>query len=367
MESLGDKLKNTRLEKDLTLDRVSRETNISLRYLEAMETENFSVFPGEPYVLGFLKNYGSYLDLDVQKVISLYRALRIQEQPMPVEQLLKKKSQAPKIILTIFIILIVLGAGGWGIFTLISGSRLNPGQNITAARAPAEHHMEGTSMERRLYRNDSVLVHIDSETYKLELSSLGEAVTISTPGGSRNLDLGQEITFDLNNDGIPELRITLADFARNRPEMGALLHFIILDTAVFTGSVEMEPFAPVTGSAAVNTFTVIPASVSPYPFTLQISFQGYCMFRWEILNERDRRGTNQRYFQRGEQLDIQAQNGIRLWVSSAQAARFQVIGGGRTYPLEIGSSGEVVVTDIRWVRDEDSRFRLIVLRLETGS
>jgi len=222
--------------------------------------------------------------------------------------------------------------------------------------------MEGNSIERRLYLNDSVLITVNNEIYKLELSSLGEVVTIRTPGGLRNLDLGQETVIDLSNSGIPDLRITVADFAKNNPEVGALLHFILLDMAVYTGA-EIEPIPAVTANITARAATIIPSSVNPYPFTLQVSFQGYCMFRWEILNERDRRGTSQRYFQRAEQLDIQAQNGIRLWVSNAQAARFQVIGAGRTFPVEIGAAGEVVVVEVRWVRDEDGRFRLVVVRL----
>jgi hypothetical protein len=91
------------------------------------------------------------------------------------------------------------------------------------------------------------------------------------------------------------------------------------------------------------------------------------MFRWEILNERDRRDRNEKYFQRSDELNIQAQNGIRIWSSNAQAARFQIIGGGRTIPLEIGVPGEVVVADIRWVRDDSSQYRLMFIRLETGS
>jgi len=133
------------------------------------------------------------------------------------------------------------------------------------------------------------------------------------------------------------------------------------------GDMEREQPAPFTqgNTAAASTVTVIPSSANPYPFTLQINFQGYCMFRWEILNERDRRGTNQRYFQRNAALDIQAQNGIRIWVSNASAARYQVIGGGRTFPVEVGAIGEVVVSDIRWVRDDDGRYRVILVRLET--
>jgi len=364
MESLGEKFKDARNEKGLTLDQVSRETNISIRYLEAMETENFAVFPSEPYVIGFLKNYSGYLELDVQKIISLYRALRIQEQPVPVEQLLKKPPKLPGFIIPVFFILLVLGAGGYGIYKLIINWQNAPVQNTPAARRPVEYMMEGNSMEKRLYRNDTVLIAVDSETYKLELYNLGETVTIRTPGGSRSLDLGQESIVDLNNDGISELRIIVTDFAKNNADMGALLHFILTDSVVYAGF-DIDPNSgaavPVSTTSSV---TIIPSSVSAYPFTLQVVFQGYCMFRWEILNERDRTGTNQRYFQRGEPLDIQAQNGIRIWSSSAQAARFQVIGGGRTYPMEIGAAGEVVVTEIRWVRDEDGRYRLILMRLE---
>jgi hypothetical protein len=89
------------------------------------------------------------------------------------------------------------------------------------------------------------------------------------------------------------------------------------------------------------------------------------MFRWEILNERDRPGRNQNYFQRSDELNIQAQNGIRIWASNAQSARFQVIGGGRSYPIEIGVAGEIVVVDIRWVRDDNNQYRLMLVRLET--
>ena len=367
MESLGDKFKNARNDKGLSLDQVSRETNISIRYLEAMETENFSVFPSEPYVVGFLRNYSDYLELDVQKIISLYRALRIQEQPVPVDKLIKPPVNAGRVFLVFGIAVLalaVLGGAGFGIYNLVIYIKNNSVQAAPVVRAPAEYMMEGYTMERRLYRNDSVLIPINNEIYKLELYNLGETVTIRTPGGTKSMDLGQEITVDLNNDGISELRITVADFAKNNADMGALFHFLLTDAAVYAGA-DINISSGGAGSA-VSITTVIPSSVSPYPFTLQISFQGYCMFRWEILNERDRSGINQRYFQRGEQLDIQVQNlGTRVWSSNAQAARFQVIGGGRTYPLEIGAAGEVVVSEILWVRDEDGRYRLVLRRLES--
>jgi cytoskeletal protein RodZ len=364
MESLGEKLKTARNEKELSLDQISRETNISIRYLEALEAENFAVFPGEPYVVGFIKNYGTYLELDIQKLISLYKALRIQEQPIPVEQLLKSPPKLPKFIIPTVIILVALCTSGWFIRLIILNKQNNPIQSIPSSRAPAEYIMEGNSMERRLYKSDSVLIPVDNETYKLELYNMGEAVTIRTPAGFEILDLSQEVNIDLNNDGIPELRITVADFAKNNSDMGALLHFYLVDSAVYTGAEIEQNITHTANTVSATSTTIFPASVSAYPFTLQVSFQGYCMFRWEILNERDRRGANQRYFQRSEVLDIQAQNGIRIWASNAQAAKLQIIGAGRTIPVEIGSAGEVVVTDIRWVRDEENRYRLVLIRLE---
>ncbi|MCL2176270.1 MAG: helix-turn-helix domain-containing protein [Treponema sp.] len=365
MESLGEKLKEARNEKGLTIDQISRETNISVRFLEALESENFDVFPGEPYVLGFLRNYSAYLELDVQKIISLYRALRIQEQPVPVEHLLKPPPKIPGFLIPLLIILIVLGLGGWGVYKLIMYRINNPVEVTPIARVPAEHVIEGNSMEKRLYKNDSVLINIGAETYKLELFNLSETVTIRGPGGLEILDLGQTAMIDLNNDGIPELRITVADFAKNSPDMGALLHLHLTtgSSATAESTTPLTEFT-ITAPPAVSSATIIPSSPNAYPFTFQISFQGYCMFRWEILNERDRRGTNQRYFQRNETLDIQAQNGIRIWASNATAARFQLIGGQRTFPVEIGATGEVVVADIRWVRDEDGRYRVVLVRLE---
>jgi hypothetical protein len=164
------------------------------------------------------------------------------------------------------------------------------------------------------------------------------------------------------------LRITVVDFVKNNPGMGVLLHFGITEIAAggFVPEESQDP-AETVNTAVFTSSSVIFSSPNPYPFTLQASFQGYCMFRWEILFERDRRDRNERHFQRSDVLDIQAQNGIRIWTSNAQAARFLVIGGGRTVPLEIGAAGEVVVTDIRWVRSEDNRYSLVLARLETGS
>jgi cytoskeletal protein RodZ len=366
VESLGIKLKKAREEKGLTCNEISRDINISTGYLESLEAEDFANFPGEAYIVGFLRNYSEYLGLDAEECLSLYRSFKIQEQPMPVEQLLKKHSSAPKILLYIFICLLLAGGIGSAVYyfmTLPPSAALVPDERI-----PGEFTMTADSLERRFYRGESIIVSRGERQYKLNLANLGETVSITTPNGTVVLDLGQEVRIDLDNDGAEELRIIASDFDKQNSAAGAQLRFE-LNNEVVLSNVDAGESAPDTAipeisspaiAVQIASSTPILSSPNAYPFTLQASFPGNCMFRYE----RDRRERSEQYYQRTGELNIQAQNGIRIWASNAQAVKLQVIAGGRTVPLELGVAGEVVVADIRWVRDDDSRFRLVMVKVD---
>jgi len=359
LESLGNKLKAAREEKGFTLDYVSGETNIASRYLDALEREDFAVFPGEPYLLGFLKNYCTYLELNTNEILSLYRSYKIQEQPVPVEELLKSPSRAPKIIARLAVIIVILALAGGGVWFFLNRSD-RPAEETPAVRAPVQYTMNTESFERRFYRGDTILVQPGNTPYRLELSNIGDTVTITTPSGPVRLDLSQEAVVDLANDGSSKLVISVADFAKNDSSAGAVIRFDLQITVVAESPVIILDEMPL----PLNGTVVLMTSPNAFPFTLQAAFQGYCLFRWEILFERDRAGRNEQYFQNSDEINIPAQNGIRLGMSNAQAARLQVIGGGRTIPLDLGGPGEVVVGDLRWLRDEENRFRLVFARLE---
>jgi cytoskeletal protein RodZ len=376
VESLGNKLRAARESKGYSYDQVSRETNIAGRYIQALEEETFDIFPGEAYLLGFLRNYGEYLGLNSQELQAGYRALKIQEQPVPVEQLLRSPSHAPKIIRNVVIVVLILAAGGFGAwFFLNRPQRIEP-VNVVEQRDTVNYVMDELSLERRFYRGDTVLIPLGNNNYKIELVSLGETVILNTPLGTKILDLGQELSVDLDQDSNNDVLILAVDFSKNDPNAGVELRFeaglssfpagngggSVVDAS---GAAAGGPDAGATAAASTAAAPVVFTSPNPYPFTMQANFQGYCLFRWEILAERDRQGRKEEYFQRSSELSIPpVQNGVRIGVSNAAAVKIQVIGGGRTVPLEIGSAGEVVVADIRWIRDEDGRYRLVLLRLE---
>jgi cytoskeletal protein RodZ len=373
VESLGNKLRSARESKGYTYEKVGDDIHIATRYLKALEAEDFSGFPGEPYLLGFLRNYGDYLGLDTQELISLYKAMRIQEEPVPVEELLESPPPVSfGFVVRLLIGLAFLGLLGGGVYFFLSRPRTPP--SPAASREPAEYALNTGSLERRFYQGDRIHIAYGAEQYALELAHLGDAITINTPYGPVILDLGQEVEVDLNNDGAGKLRIMAVDFDKYNQDAGTQLRFELDSTAALgsgeaaeqTGAATRTPAAPEFSSpnTGLANATLIFSSPSAYPFTLQVSFTGYCMFRWEILSERDRRGRTERYFQKADEINIQAQNGVRIWASNAAVAKLQAIGGGRTVPLELGSAGEVVVADVRWVRDDEHRYRLVLVRLE---
>ena len=73
IHKLGEVLRAAREERGVDLARVERDTKIRSRYLSALERGAYRELPGAVYTKGFLRNYGSYLGLDTEYLVDLYR------------------------------------------------------------------------------------------------------------------------------------------------------------------------------------------------------------------------------------------------------------------------------------------------------
>ncbi len=75
MEStgIGSTLRDARNRRKIDLSEVEDATKIRMRFLRALENEEWDVLPGEIYVLAFLKTYASYLGLDGERLAEDYR------------------------------------------------------------------------------------------------------------------------------------------------------------------------------------------------------------------------------------------------------------------------------------------------------
>ena len=112
---LGSYLKKLREEKNDSLEVAARSTGISLKYLKALETEDFEKLPGLIYAKNFLKNYLIFLGGDIEKGMDMLNSAKAAAD----SKNKKNKSIAPKVIFTPrrielgIVLLIILGVFGY--------------------------------------------------------------------------------------------------------------------------------------------------------------------------------------------------------------------------------------------------------------
>ncbi len=74
MGNVGDKLRQAREAKGMSLEHAAESTKIRAKYLAALEDEEYDVIPGKVYVKGFLKNYANFLGLDSEELMLEYKS-----------------------------------------------------------------------------------------------------------------------------------------------------------------------------------------------------------------------------------------------------------------------------------------------------
>ncbi|NIM01014.1 MAG: hypothetical protein GTN89_08935 [Acidobacteria bacterium] len=70
--SFGEELKRERELREITLREVSESTKISLRYLEALEQNEFENLPGGVFNRGFVRAYSQFIGVDPETMVDAY-------------------------------------------------------------------------------------------------------------------------------------------------------------------------------------------------------------------------------------------------------------------------------------------------------
>ncbi|SHN16993.1 helix-turn-helix domain-containing protein [Gracilibacillus kekensis] len=70
---IGERLKQERELKNMTLEEVQKMTKIQARYLDAIEQERFNVMPGSFYVRAFIKEYANVLGINAEELMDEYK------------------------------------------------------------------------------------------------------------------------------------------------------------------------------------------------------------------------------------------------------------------------------------------------------
>ncbi|WP_173916446.1 RodZ family helix-turn-helix domain-containing protein [Halobacillus sp. Marseille-Q1614] len=71
---IGERLKEAREAKKLSLEEVQQKTKIQKRYLQAIEKNEFGILPGKFYTRAFIREYASAVGLDPEKVMEEHKS-----------------------------------------------------------------------------------------------------------------------------------------------------------------------------------------------------------------------------------------------------------------------------------------------------
>lgn len=72
MASFGESLRRERELRRVTLREVSEATKINVRYLEALERNEFDHLPGGVFITGFIRSYARYIGVDDSEMVGAY-------------------------------------------------------------------------------------------------------------------------------------------------------------------------------------------------------------------------------------------------------------------------------------------------------
>lgn len=73
MIKVGQRLYQERINKNLTIEQVSKETKIRQNFLTAIENGDYNSLPSFTYAQGFVSNYAQFLNLPKKEILALFR------------------------------------------------------------------------------------------------------------------------------------------------------------------------------------------------------------------------------------------------------------------------------------------------------
>lgn len=361
MKSYGNILKEAREEKSLDIETVSRDTTISIEFIKGLEQEDDAVFPGEAYLRGFLKNYAEYLDLDIDAIMKLYHNKLLQESPLPQELLLNNDKRFVKILLSLIAVFVL--AAGLISFFLVKHFHSKNGNNVVLSgeMGAKEYKLSDTPFFGRVFRGDHIIYPAENGDIVLTVSDTLSSLGISTPVGTLYTDLAEEAEVDIDGDANADLIVYVSDISASDSDRGAEVRLVMRKQEADIPFVDFaENIASESQVKKAHEPVVILEDNRAYPFTVNANFRGTCLFRYKI----DRRQAEENYFSNGEIVTVTANNGLRLWMSNSNMVKYTVIADTKNIDLPIGAAGHVLVEDIRWVRNAEGRYRLIVIELD---
>ena len=130
VDTIGQILRDARLSQSKDIQEVSNTLKIRQIYLEAIENNDFAQLPGKIYIIGFIKTYADYLQLNGEEIIRAYKSGGLVETvntDLIFPTSVPEDGMPNKLTLLFGFMIAIAGYGGWYYFNNNVSSIENPG------------------------------------------------------------------------------------------------------------------------------------------------------------------------------------------------------------------------------------------------
>ncbi len=358
MRSLSDVLIKKREEKGLSVPQVAYETNISKKYIEALEEEHFDVFPAEAYLLGFLRNYSDFLGIDYDYILGEYKNCLLREEPTPLSELIGKRKRFEFRSWMIIVPLIIL----FGIFVVpivTKGVVTQIDKRKEALRLAGEDKSQKFIIDddfsgKQVRIGDSLTLTIEETDLVLLIREINSHIILTQTFKGKekvlNLKLGNEVVSEIEDNNkkyiITVLLKDIGGFSDNsaiikvKREIRDLVNFGNDNEQSATSSANQE---------APKVIMVKKRSSEVY--SLNIRFEGDILFRYQLKGK----ALKENFYQKNSVLNLDVTRSIQIWTSNAGLTKLKLNGE----IIVLGRTGQVHVFTLRWIfNKEKDEYRL---------
>lgn len=217
LTELGNRLKEAREQKNLSLDDVQTLTKIQKRYLIGIEEGNYALMPGKFYIRAFIKQYAEAVGLDPEMIFEEYKeeipATYNDDLPEQLSRVQSRKSIStksdkivgilPKILVTALIFIIAVGI--W-VFAQKNSDKMdktsdNPTEDIANVEVPPDSPLDDENASDTDTVDEDTKTEVETETDESDDQDQEEVDPEPT----------QKIEVVEKNDGNSTLQLTNTD------------------------------------------------------------------------------------------------------------------------------------------------------------
>ena len=181
--TLGEKLRQAREERGISISEVAEQTRISSLYLKSIEDDNYKPLPGGIFNKGFVKAYAKYVGIDEQEALQDYaRAVATNEESIGDEppryrpEVLTDDRSSSSLVPTIIFAVIILGLMTGGILFVVNYIQNQPEPATVATNSAAN----SANVATNLGANVAPVQQTQPTELKVEFKVLADKVSVTS-------------------------------------------------------------------------------------------------------------------------------------------------------------------------------------------